>query len=81
MLNENIEELDISTELSKQTLWKTLSEQSFQGRNSNTMDMSSAPQFQWKNSELRRQYYASLGLAVVKEHVRIGKKGETNDSA
>ncbi|GJJ72130.1 hypothetical protein EMPS_04487 [Entomortierella parvispora] len=80
MLNEDIEDLDISTELSKQALWTALSEQSFQGRNSNKMDMSSAPQFQWKNSELRRQYYASLGLAIVKEHITSTSSSIPNSS-
>ncbi|KAG0046074.1 hypothetical protein BGZ83_008723 [Gryganskiella cystojenkinii] len=71
MLNDDMEDLDISTVLSKEALWTTLSEQSFQGRNSNVKALanspSSAPQFQWKYSELRREYYASLGLAVAKE--------------
>ncbi|KAF9289624.1 hypothetical protein BGZ74_000687 [Mortierella antarctica] len=65
LLNTDLDDLDVSSVLSDQELWATLCEQSFQGKNSKSA--SSAPQFQWKHSQLRKEYYASLGLAVVKE--------------
>ncbi|KAF9403645.1 hypothetical protein BGZ94_004549 [Podila epigama] len=65
LLNTDLDDLDASLVLSDQVLWTSLCEQSFQGKNSKTA--SSAPQFQWKHSQLRQEYYASLGLTVVKE--------------
>ncbi|KAG0328734.1 hypothetical protein BG004_002477 [Podila humilis] len=65
LLNTDLDELDVSSVLSDQELWTSLCEQSFQGKNSKSA--SPAPQFQWKFSQLRKEYYASLGLAVVKE--------------
>ena len=65
LLNTDLDDLDVSSVLSDQELWASLCEQSFQGKNSKSA--SSAPQFQWKHSQLRKEYYASLGLAVVKE--------------
>ncbi|KAG0097365.1 hypothetical protein BGZ93_002897 [Podila epicladia] len=65
LINTGLDDLDVSSVLSDQELWATLCEQSFQGKNSKSA--SSAPQFQWKHSQLRKEYYASLGLAVVKE--------------
>ncbi|KAF9361268.1 hypothetical protein BGX26_004787 [Mortierella sp. AD094] len=63
LLNPNLEDLDAASVLSDQELWVSLCEQSFQGAKS----ASSAPQFQWKYSNLRKEYYASLGLVVAKE--------------
>ncbi|KAI9235491.1 MAG: hypothetical protein BYD32DRAFT_463407 [Podila humilis] len=65
LLNTDLDDLDVSSVLSDQELWASLCEQSFQGKNSKSA--SSAPQFQWKHSQLRKEYYSSLGLAVVKE--------------
>ncbi|KAG0040400.1 hypothetical protein BGZ82_003125 [Podila clonocystis] len=65
LLNADLDDLDVSSVLSDQELWASLCEQSFQGKNSKSA--SSAPQLQWKHSQLRKEYYASLGLAVTKE--------------
>ncbi|KAF9171408.1 hypothetical protein BGX21_003251 [Mortierella sp. AD011] len=63
LLNPDLEDSDAASLLSDQELWVSLCEQSFQGAKS----ASSAPQFQWKYSDLRKEYYASLGLVVAKE--------------
>ncbi|KAG0334868.1 hypothetical protein BG000_007974 [Podila horticola] len=69
LLNTDLDGLNVSSVLSDQELWASLCEQSFQGKNSKST--SSAPQFQWKHSQLRKEYYASLGLAVVKELTHV----------
>lgn len=69
LLNTDLDALNVSSVLSDQELWASLCEQSFQGKNSKST--SSAPQFQWKHSQLRKEYYASLGLAVVKELTHV----------
>ncbi|KAF9908662.1 hypothetical protein EC991_009590 [Linnemannia zychae] len=81
LLNTDLDSLDVTSILSDQELWTSLCESSFQGGNTHSnrssvqskstlsaVDSSSAaPQFQWKYSTLRKEYYASLGMAVVKE--------------
>ncbi|KAF9116956.1 hypothetical protein BGX27_008104 [Mortierella sp. AM989] len=70
LLNPDLENLDAASVLSDQELWVSLCEQSFQGGgnvNSLAKSTPSAPQFQWKYSNLRKEYYASLGLVVAKE--------------
>ncbi|KAG0220611.1 hypothetical protein B0O80DRAFT_474070 [Mortierella sp. GBAus27b] len=75
LLNPELDEVDVATVLSDQDLWTALCEQSFQGSNTNTPqsplskspNFSVAPQFQWKYSDLRKEYYASLGLTIAKE--------------
>jgi len=83
LLNTDLDSLDIASVLSDQELWTSLCESSFQGGNQHSnrsslqaksnpaaVDSSSAaPQFQWKYSSLRKEYYASLGLVVMKEQV------------
>ncbi|KAF8986470.1 hypothetical protein BGZ46_000001, partial [Entomortierella lignicola] len=63
LLNTNLDDLDAASLLTDQELWVSLCEQSFQGAKS----ASSAPQFQWKYSNLRKEYYASLGMVIAKE--------------
>ncbi|KAF9150614.1 hypothetical protein BG015_007546 [Linnemannia schmuckeri] len=83
LLNTDLDSMDVTSVLSDQELWISLCESSFQGghqysssnRSSvqskstlSAVDSSSAaPQFQWKYSTLRKEYYASLGLVVTKE--------------
>ncbi|KAK3806562.1 MAG: hypothetical protein JOS17DRAFT_797417 [Linnemannia elongata] len=83
LLNTDLDSLDVTSILSDQELWTSLCESSFQGghqRSSSNrssvqsksalsiVDSSSAaPQFQWKYSTLRKEYYASLGLIATKE--------------
>jgi hypothetical protein len=85
LLNTDLDSLDVTSVLSTQELWTSLCESSFQGGNQHssgsnrssvqskstlsTVDSSAAPQFQWKYSTLRKEYYASLGLVVMKEQV------------
>ncbi|KAF8923047.1 hypothetical protein BGZ58_003400 [Dissophora ornata] len=80
LLNSDLDDADMSTVLSEQELWKSLVENSFHGRNNNTNtnnnnslenSTSSAPQFQWKYSNVRKEYYASLGMVVAKEQNNI----------
>ncbi|KAI1317447.1 hypothetical protein EDD11_008384 [Mortierella claussenii] len=85
MLNTDMDDMDMATVLSNQELWTSLCEQSFQGGNNRSSShhqhsgstlsgssiSSAAPQFQWKLSDLRKEYYASLGLVVVKEQQSI----------
>ncbi|KAF8943040.1 hypothetical protein BGZ47_005860 [Haplosporangium gracile] len=75
--------MDVTSVLSDQELWTSLCESSFQGghqysgsnrssvQSKSTLpavdSSSAAPQFQWKYSTLRKEYYASLGLVVTKE--------------
>ncbi|KAF9929054.1 hypothetical protein FBU30_001897 [Linnemannia zychae] len=81
LLNADLNTMDDTTVLSNQELWTSLCEASVQNVNkpvnrsntqaqspASTVDFTSAaPQFQWKYSNLRREYYASLGLVVAKE--------------
>ncbi|KAG0366370.1 hypothetical protein BGZ54_005426 [Gamsiella multidivaricata] len=71
LLNPDLDNIDAASVLSDQDLWTSLCEQSFQGGGDNNSPTrsaaSAAPQFQWKYSNLRKEYYASLGLAVAKE--------------
>ncbi|KAG0064373.1 hypothetical protein BGZ89_009143 [Linnemannia elongata] len=83
LLNTDLDSLDVTSILSDQELWTSLCESSFQGGHQHSssnrssvqskstlsiVDSSSdAPQFQWKYSTLRKEYYASLGLVVTKE--------------
>ncbi|KAF9544270.1 hypothetical protein EC957_012233 [Mortierella hygrophila] len=83
LLNTDLDSLDVTSILSDQELWTSLCESSFQGghqysssnrssvQSKSTLSAvessSAAPQFQWKHSTLRKEYYASLGLAVTKE--------------
>ncbi|KAG0244551.1 hypothetical protein BGW41_007314 [Actinomortierella wolfii] len=55
--------------LAEQELWKMLCEQSMQGIQGKSP--STAPQFQWKYSHLRKEYYASLGLATINEQTAV----------
>ncbi|KAF9160564.1 hypothetical protein DFQ26_005392 [Actinomortierella ambigua] len=55
--------------LAEQELWRMLCEQSMQGIQGKSP--STAPQFQWKYSHLRKEYYASLGLATVNEQTAV----------
>jgi len=76
LLNPGLEEMDAASVLSDQQLWISLCEQSFQGGNHTVQSPLSksapsvAPQFQWKYSDLRKEYYASLGLTIAAEQVR-----------
>ncbi|KAG0272024.1 hypothetical protein BGZ95_000099 [Linnemannia exigua] len=81
LLNTDLDSLDVTSVLSDQELWTSLCESSFQGGNQHSNrssvqskstlsaadSSSAAPQFQWKYSTLRKEYYASLGLVVMKE--------------
>ncbi|KAG0378841.1 hypothetical protein BGX24_002631 [Mortierella sp. AD032] len=81
LLNTELDSLDVTSVLSDQELWTSLCESSFQGGNQHSNrssvqskstlsaadSTSAAPQFQWKYSALRKEYYASLGLVVMKE--------------
>ncbi|KAF9974232.1 hypothetical protein BGZ73_002418 [Actinomortierella ambigua] len=55
--------------LAEQELWRMLCEQSMQDTQGKSP--STAPQFQWKYSHLRKEYYASLGLATVNEQTAV----------
>ncbi|KAF9129788.1 hypothetical protein BGW39_003828 [Mortierella sp. 14UC] len=81
LLNTDLDSLDVTTILSDQELWTSLCESSFQGGNTHSNrssvqskstllaadSSSAAPQFQWKYSTLRKEYYASLGMVAAKE--------------
>ncbi|KAK3811760.1 MAG: hypothetical protein J3Q66DRAFT_348378 [Benniella sp.] len=75
LLNLGLEEVDVASILSDQQLWISLCEQSFQGGNHTVQSPLSksapsvAPQFQWKYSDLRKEYYASLGLTIAAEQI------------
>ncbi|KAF9342771.1 hypothetical protein BGX34_007686, partial [Mortierella sp. NVP85] len=75
LLNAGLEEVDVASVLSDQQLWISLCEHSFQGGNHTVQSPLSksapsvAPQFQWKYSDLRKEYYASLGLTVAAEQI------------
>ncbi|KAF9979968.1 hypothetical protein BGZ75_009019 [Mortierella antarctica] len=76
LLNPDLDSMDTASILSDQALWTSLCETSFLGGHSTAGDeqpdsASSAPQFQWKHSVLRREYYASLGLVIAKEQASV----------
>ncbi|KAF9560005.1 hypothetical protein EC968_006383 [Mortierella alpina] len=76
LLNPDLDSMDAASILSDQALWTSLCETSFLGGHNTADDeqldsASSAPQFQWKHSVLRKEYYASLGLVIAKEQAAV----------
>ncbi|KAG0265269.1 hypothetical protein BG011_005140 [Mortierella polycephala] len=86
LVDENLDQLDTTSVLSDQELWVSLCEQSFKGgsnfsQNTLTRSVASAPQFQWKHSTLRKEYYASLGLVIMKEQNTVAPTSIPNAAA
>ncbi|KAF9193863.1 hypothetical protein BGZ50_006917 [Haplosporangium sp. Z 11] len=86
LVDENQDQLDATSVLSDQELWVSLCEQSFKGgsnfsQNKLTRSATSAPQFQWKHSTLRKEYYASLGLVIMNEQNTVAPTSIPNAAA
>ncbi|KAF9963268.1 hypothetical protein BGZ70_007522 [Mortierella alpina] len=85
LLNPDLDSMDTATILSEQALWTSLCETSFLGGQNTAEDeqpdsASSAPQFQWKHSILRKEYYASLGLVIAKEQASVAHTSIPNSA-
>ncbi|KAF9949465.1 hypothetical protein BGZ72_008763 [Mortierella alpina] len=83
LLNPDLDSMDTASILSDQVLWTSLCETSFLGGHNTAEDeqsnsASSAPQFQWKHSVLRKEYYASLGLVIAKEQASVAHTSISN---